>query len=201
MNGSTEPIHFSKPAQFRTWLQKHHASTSEQWIGFYKKNSGRPSITWPEAVDEALCFGWIDGLRKTVDAQSYQIRFTPRRPKSTWSAINTGRMQELVRAGRVHPAGSKAFAERLTAKSGTYSYENRRSAVLSTEALQRFRSNPTAWNWFQEQSASYRQTAIWWVVSAKRAETRQKRLETLIADSKLKRKIAPMRSPKVRRSN
>ena len=191
-------IFFAKPAQFRAWLQKNHATCPEQWIGFHKKDSGRPTITWPQAVDEALCFGWIDGLRKSVDAQSYKIRFTPRRSKSTWSAVNTRRMEELARQGRVHPAGEKTFAQRLPSKTGVYSYENRRSAVLSRAALQQFRSSMTAWDWFEEQAASYRQTAIWWVVSAKRDETQQKRLRTLIADSKAKRKIAPMRGPKDR---
>ena len=193
-----QPVYFAKPEQFRAWLQKYHAACPEQWIGFHKKSSGRPGITWPEAVDEALCFGWIDGLRKSVDAQSYKIRFTPRRSKSTWSAINIRRIQQLVREGRVHPAGRKAFAQRLPAKSGIYSYENRKSSVFSTVTERHFQSNTAAWNWFQEQTASYRQTATWWVISAKRAETRQKRLAILIADSDAKRKIAPLRTNKNR---
>jgi uncharacterized protein YdeI (YjbR/CyaY-like superfamily) len=193
-----QPVYFAKPEQFRIWLQKCHSARPEQWIGFHKKSSDRPSITWPEAVDEALCFGWIDGLRKSVDAQSYKIRFTPRRLKSTWSAINIRRMEQLVREGRVHPAGRKAFAQRLPGKSGIYSYENRKSSVFSTVAERHFRSNTAAWNWFQEQTASYRQTATWWVISAKRAETERKRLATLIADSKAKRKIGQLRGPKVR---
>jgi uncharacterized protein YdeI (YjbR/CyaY-like superfamily) len=193
-----QPIFFAKPAQFRAWLQKHHATWPEQWIGFYRKDSGRPSITWPEAVDEALCFGWIDGLRKSVDKESYKIRFTPRRLKSTWSAVNTRRIEALARQGRVHPAGDQAFSQRLPGKTGVYSYENRRSAVLSSAARRQFRSSRAAWNWFQNQPASYRQTAIWWVVSAKRDETREKRLATLISDSAAKRKIAPLKTNQTR---
>lgn len=193
-----EPIFFARPSQFRAWLKKNHAKQPQQWIGFDRKSSGLPSITWPEAVDEALCFGWIDGLRKTVDADSYKIRFTPRRPTSTWSAINTSRMKELAKQGRVHPAGAKAFAKRVPAKSGIYSYENRSSAILDVAAKRKFRSNGAAWVWFQKQAPAYRQTAIWWVVSAKRVETREKRLAILIADSAAKRRIAPLRANKTR---
>jgi uncharacterized protein YdeI (YjbR/CyaY-like superfamily) len=192
------PIFFTRPSQFRDWLKKNHAKQLQQWIGFHRKSSGRPSITWPEAVDEALCFGWIDGLRKTVDAESYKIRFTPRRPKSTWSAINISRMKELARERRIYPAGAKAFARRLPAKSGIYAYENRQSAVLSAPAKRKFRSNGSAWKWFQEQAPSYRQTAIWWVISARRVETREKRLATLIGDSAAKRKIAQLRTNTIR---
>src|SRR5205807_2141676 len=160
---STEncPVFFAKPATFRAWLEKHHQTKREQWVGFHRKASGRPSITWPEAVDEALCFGWIDGLRKTIDARSYKIRFTPRRPTSNWSAVNIARMNELIRERRVHPAGVKAFQKRTSQKSGVYSYENRKSATLSKEAAQLFRAEPKAWNFFQRQAPSYRQSAIW----------------------------------------
>jgi uncharacterized protein YdeI (YjbR/CyaY-like superfamily) len=187
------PIFFATPALFRTWLQKNHQTQLQQWVGFHRKDSGRPSISWPESVDEALCFGWIDGLRKTVNAQSYKIRFTPRRSTSTWSSLNIRRMEELMKEGRVQPAGAKAFAQRSEKKSGIYAYENRRSAVLSPSAERQFRSNRSAWSWFSKQAPSYRQTATWWVVSAKRIETQEKRLATLIADSKAKRKIGPLR--------
>jgi uncharacterized protein YdeI (YjbR/CyaY-like superfamily) len=136
-------------------------------VGFHRKASGRPSITWPEAIDEALCFGWIDGLRKTIGSESYKIRFTPRRPTSNWSAINTHRMKELMHEGRVRPAGIKAFQKRVPERSGIYSYENRKSATLGAGAKKRF----LAWKFFQQQPASYRQAAIWWVVSAKRPQT------------------------------
>ena len=178
------PIFFAKPAAFRAWLEKNHQVKREQWVGFHRKASGRPSITWPEAVDEALCCGWIDGLRKTIGSESYKIRFTPRRPTSNWSAINTHRMKKLMHEGRVRPAGIKAFQKRVPERSGIYSYENRKSATLSAGARKRFRADDIAWKFFQQQPASYRQTAIWWMVSAKRPQTRQGRLRKLIAFSK-----------------
>src|SRR5204862_6787364 len=123
-----DPVFFATAADFRTWLEKHHDNLREQWVGFYRKNSGRPSITWPEAVDEALCVGWIDGLRKTIDGESYKIRFTPRKARSNWSAVNIGRARELIRLGRMRPAGLKAFEGRTEEKSGIYAYENRKMA-------------------------------------------------------------------------
>jgi uncharacterized protein YdeI (YjbR/CyaY-like superfamily) len=188
---STEdpPIFFAKPAAFRAWLEKNHEIKREQWVGFHRKPSGRPSITWPEAVDEALCFGWIDGLRKTVDVESYKIRFTPRRSSSNWSAINIARMKELMRERRARGAGIKAFQKRVPERSGIYSYENRKSATLSDAALKHFRAESAAWEFFQRQPASYRQTAIWWVVSAKRPQTEQDRLRKLIAFSKAGRRL------------
>src|SRR5438045_4075257 len=184
-----KPRFFPTPKHFRAWLAKHHADTQELWVGFHKKDSGRPSITWPEAVDEALCVGWIDGLRKTIDAESYKIRFTPRKATSNWSAVNIGRAQELTKQGRMYPAGLKAFKLRKERKSGIYSYENRKSAVLGGAAEKQFRSRPEAWDFFQKQPASYRQTLIWWVVTAKREETREKRLERLVAESEAVRRV------------
>jgi uncharacterized protein YdeI (YjbR/CyaY-like superfamily) len=183
------PIFFAKPDNFRVWLERHHETKREQWVGFHRKASRRPSITWPEAVDEALCFGWIDGLRKTIDAESYKIRFTPRRPTSNWSAINLRRMKELVREGRVRPAGIKAFQKRVPERSGIYSYENRKSATLSAAARKQFLADTVAWKFFQQQPASYRQTTIWWVASAKRPQTQQDRLRKLIAFSKTGRRL------------
>ena len=183
------PIFFSKPGAFRAWLEKNHQTKRERWVGFHRKASGRLSITWPEAVDEALCFGWIDGLRKTIDAESYKIRFTPRRPVSNWSAVNIRRMKELMREGRVRPAGIKAFQKRVSERSRIYSYENRKSATLSAAAKKLFRAESAAWEFFQHQPASYRQTTIWWTMSAKRAHTRQDRLRKLIALSKAGRRI------------
>jgi uncharacterized protein YdeI (YjbR/CyaY-like superfamily) len=188
-------IFFATPADFRKWLEKRHQDVREQWVGFYRKDSGRPSITWPESVDEALCFGWIDSLRKTIDVHSYKIRFTPRKTSSNWSAINVRRAQELARQGRMRPTGMKAFELRAPQKSGVYSYENRQSAVLNKAAEKHFRSHRAAWKFFEQQPASYRKTAIWWVISAKRPETRQKRLETLIADSEANRRIKPLSRP------
>ena len=189
-----DPIFFETPAQFREWLKKHHKSCREQWIGFHRKGSGRPSITWPESVDQALCFGWIDGLRKTIDQNSYKIRFTPRRSTSIWSAVNNRRFEELKQEGKVHSAGLDAYARRSANKSGIYSYENRKSAVLSRAALGEFKSNPKAWKWFKTQAQWYQQTVIWWVMSAKRPATQQKRLGILVADSTAGRRIGALRS-------
>ena len=135
---------FETPAAFRAWLEQHAATATELWVGYYKKETGRPSITWPESVDEALCFGWIDGIRKRIDDSSYAIRFTPRKPRSTWSAINVRRVGELTQQGRMRPAGLKAFAERSEAKTGIYAYEQRAGAALDPEFEQLFRGNQPA---------------------------------------------------------
>ena len=171
---------FESPSIFRKWLEQNHSAVQELWVGFYRKDSGRPSITWPESVDEALCFGWIDGLRKRIDAESYMIRFTPRRAISYWSMINIARVVELKRAGRMHLAGLRAFEQRAPERSGTYSYENRKRTKLDKRAEKQFRSSPAAWKFFQEQTPSYRQFTTWWVMSAKKEETRARRLAKLI---------------------
>lgn len=182
-SSAADPLFFAAPADFRVWLAEHHATARELWVGFQKKGSGRPSITWPESVDEALCVGWIDGVRKSLGEHVYAIRFTPRQPKSTWSAVNIKRMAELTREGRVLPAGQAAFDQRSAEKSGIYAYENRDQARFDEAAERQFRANAPAWEYFQAQPAWYRRTSTWWVVSAKKEETRQKRLATLIADS------------------
>jgi uncharacterized protein YdeI (YjbR/CyaY-like superfamily) len=174
---------FRSPSTFRKWLEQNHAHAQELWVGFYRKDSGRPSITWPESVDEALCYGWIDGLRKRIDAESYVIRFTPRRALSYWSIINIGRVEELKRAGRMHPAGIKTFEQRTSARSGTYSYENQKRTKLDKRAEKQIRSAPAAWKFFQAQTPSYRQFITWWVMSAKKEETRAQRLARLIEHS------------------
>lgn len=183
------PIFFVNSAVFRKWLEKHHQAKSEQWVGFHRKASGRPSITWPEAVDEALCFGWIDGLRKTIDSGSYKIRFTPRRPHSNWSAVNIARIKELTHDGRARPAGIAVFKRRLPVKSRVYSYENRQSARLSSAAEKTFLADSMAWKFFQKQPKSYQQTAIWWISTAKRPETKGNRLQKLITASKAGRRL------------
>ncbi len=166
-------------------------------MGFHKRGSGLPSITWPESVDAALCFGWIDGVRKSVDEHAYTIRFTPRKARSIWSAVNTKRFDELKKLGLVHPAGAKAFAARVAEKSGIYAYEQRDQIVLDETKERLFRANQKAWRYFQEQPNWYRKTALWWVMSAKREETRSKRLSQLIADSGQGRPIAQLdRKPK-----
>lgn len=180
---------FAKPEDFRKWLKAHHGNTREQWVGFYRKASGRPSITWPESVDEALCVGWIDGLRKTIDAESYMIRFTPRKETSNWSAVNIGRVKELTKQGRMRPTGLQAFEQRREEKSGIYAYENRKLAELGKADEKRFRARPKAWEFFQNQPAGYRKLMIWRVISAKREETRTKRLEELISESEAGRRL------------
>jgi uncharacterized protein YdeI (YjbR/CyaY-like superfamily) len=191
MHASMKPTFFPSPADFRNWLAENHASARELLVGFYKKDSGRPSITWPESVDEALCFGWIDGVRKSVDAASYTIRFTPRKPTSIWSAVNIRRVGVLIDDGRMQPAGLKAFQARRENKSGVYSYEQRRDELEEPYAGI-LKKNKTAWTFFQSQPPSYRKAAGWWVISAKREETRLKRLETIIQDSAAGRRIAQM---------
>jgi uncharacterized protein YdeI (YjbR/CyaY-like superfamily) len=188
-----DPTFFATPDEFRAWLQEHHESESELLVGFHKKGSGRSSITWPESVDQALCFGWIDGVRRRIDDDSYSIRFTPRTPSSTWSAVNVRRMKELVEQGLATPAGRAAFERRADDKTAIYSYEQRRAAQLEPEQERRFRANERAWSWFEAQAPSYRRTAIHWVTSAKRPETRERRLTQLIEDSEAGRRIGPLR--------
>ncbi|MGH2453596.1 MAG: YdeI/OmpD-associated family protein [bacterium] len=192
MSMKPKPLFFATPAAMRTWLSTHHDTAGELWVGFFKRSSGKPSITWPESVDQALCFGWIDGIRKSIDDISYVIRFTPRRPRSTWSAVNTRRVAELTALGLMQPAGLKAFRERAPARSGIYAYEQRHAARLEPAQQRRFRANKKAWEYFQAQPPSYRQTAIWWVVTAKRDETRVRRLATLIEASGAGRPIPPL---------
>ena len=179
---SLEPVFFATPAKFRAWLKKHHASASELLVGFHRVDSGVPSLTWPESVDEALCFGWIDGVRKRRDERSYTIRFTPRRKNSTWSAVNIRRVEALIAEGRMSEAGLAAYAGRSDQKSRIYAYEQR-SAELGEAYARVFRKNRQAWKFFEAQAPSYRKLACWWVESAKKEETRLKRLEKLIAVS------------------
>jgi uncharacterized protein YdeI (YjbR/CyaY-like superfamily) len=174
------PKFFKSPSDFRKWLAAHHANAKELLVGFYKKDTGKQSITWPESVDEALCFGWIDGIRRRIDEDSYSIRFTPRKASSTWSAVNIGRANELNREGRMAPAGEKAFAARKENRSGIYSYEQR-SADLIEPYVGKLRRNKAAAKFFASQPGSYRKAANWWVISAKQEETRLRRLEKLIS--------------------
>jgi uncharacterized protein YdeI (YjbR/CyaY-like superfamily) len=183
--------YFRSPAHLRKWFAKHHATARELWVGYYKKGSGKPSITWPESVDEALCVGWIDGIRKSVDDCSYTIRFTPRRPGSVWSAVNIRRAQTLVDEGRMQPAGLKAYEARQENRSGIYSYEQRR-AQLEEPYESLLRKNDAAWTFFQAQPPGYRKAVSWWVVSAKKEETRLKRLEQLVEDSARGRLISQL---------
>jgi len=187
-----KPKFFATAVELREWLERNHATATELLVGFYKRGSGKPSITWQELVDEELCFGWIDSVRKGIDEVSYSNRLTPRKARSTWSAVNIARAKELIRLGRMHAAGQKAFERRTDERSAIYSYEQRKKARLDPEAERSFRANKKAWAFFQAQAPGYRKTAIWWVMSAKREETRQKRLATLIGDSQNGRTIGPL---------
>jgi uncharacterized protein YdeI (YjbR/CyaY-like superfamily) len=182
------PRFFRTPSNFRAWLEKNHATAAELWVGFYKRDSGRPSITWPESVDEALCFGWIDGIRKRVDEISYQIRFTPRRRGSIWSAVNIKRAKELTKEKRMRPAGAKAFKAKIENKSGIYSYEQR-SAELPQPYSGKLKKNKAAWDFFQAQPPAYRKMISWYIVSAKKEETRSQRLDKLIAASAKRKRL------------
>lgn len=186
------PTFFPTPTDFRRWLQKNHQRAAELWVGFRKRGTGRPSLTWPESVEEALCFGWIDGLRKSIDAGSYMIRFTPRKPTSTWSAINIKTVNRLTTEKRMKPAGLAAFRARKESKSGIYSYENR-SQKLDPAFEKKFKTHKAAWSFYESQPPWYRRTSTHWVMSAKREETRLKRLATLIADSAQGRRVGPLR--------
>jgi uncharacterized protein YdeI (YjbR/CyaY-like superfamily) len=177
-----KPTFFPTPSAFREWLEQHHAEADALLVGYYKKGSGKPSMTWPESVDEALCYGWIDGVRKSIDELSYTIRFTPRRPGSVWSSVNIQRAQVLIEQGKMRPAGVKAYEARKENKSGVYSYEQR-SVDLEEPYQGLLKKNKAAWGFFQTQPASYRKAVSWWIISAKKEETRRKRLEQLQAYS------------------
>jgi uncharacterized protein YdeI (YjbR/CyaY-like superfamily) len=184
-----KPQFFPTPADFRTWLEAHHDKFHELLVGFHKKSSGKRSITWPESVQVALCFGWIDGVRKSLDETSYTIRFTPRKPTSNWSAININLVRKLTKQGLMHPAGLKAFAARDEKKSAIYSYEQRKSARFTREQEKQFRANKVAWEFFRSQAPWYQRVTTYWVISAKREETKLKRLSVLIEYSQKQRTL------------
>jgi len=184
-----KPTFFSTPADFRAWLEAHHDKLREQLVGFHKKDSGKPSITWPESVQVALCFGWIDGVRKSLDETSYTIRFTPRKPTSTWSSINIKLVRKLTKQGLMHPAGLKAFAARRAKKSAIYSYEQRNSAQFTREQAKQFRANKAAWEFFGSQVPWYQKVCTYWVITAKREETKLKRFSLLIEHSQNRRTL------------
>lgn len=177
MSVRMKPTFFATPAAFRAWLEQHHRRVRELLVGFHKRGSGGPSITWPEAVDQALCCGWIDGVRRRLSASSYTVRFSPRKPGSTWSAVNIARVAELEAEGRMRAAGRKAFAQRTQAKSRTYSYERAREAELGPRLQAKLEANRRAWTFFQAQAPSYRRKLVHWIVSAKQEATRLARFE------------------------
>jgi uncharacterized protein YdeI (YjbR/CyaY-like superfamily) len=192
---SSKPLFFSSPTAWHAWLEQHHADTAELWVGFYKRDSGRPSITWPEAVDGALCFGWIDGLRKGINHVSYKIRFTPRNPRSVWSAVNVKRANELSAQGLMHPAGLEAFQKRQGKRSEIYSYEQRKHAKLPLPYEGKFVAHKEAWEFFRAQAPWYQRVSSYWVISAKKEETKLKRLAVLIDCSAKQRKIPALSRP------
>lgn len=189
-----KPRFFKRPADFRAWLEENHASESELLVGFCRVATGRPSMTWPQSVDEALCFGWIDGVRRALDEERYTIRFTPRKSRSIWSAVNIKRANELIVEGRMTEAGHAAFAGRDEKRSAIYSYE-RKTAALDADALRSFKAERAAWQFFEAQAPWYRRTAAHWVTSAKKPETRARRLATLIECSRKGERIPQLARP------
>jgi uncharacterized protein YdeI (YjbR/CyaY-like superfamily) len=180
---------FETPDELRAWLQEHHETASEVWVGYYKKGSGRRSLTWSEVVDEALCFGWIDGKAQRIDEDRYRQRLSPRRRNSNWSALNVAKVAQLRAQGRMTPAGEAAFAARREASPETLTYERRHEAAFDAGQEAAFRANEPAWEWFAAQSPSYRSLATFWIVSAKRPETQARRLATLIECSSQGRRV------------
>lgn len=177
-----EPVFFSNTSEFRAWLEENHNKEKELVVGFYKVKTGKPSMTWSQSVDEALCFGWIDGIRKSIDEESYYIRFTPRRSTSIWSEINIKKVNNLRELGLMKPAGLKAFSRRKKGKSGIYSFENHQKK-LPADFEKKFKENKTAWDFFKKQAPSYQKMATHWILSAKQEKTKWSRLEKLISSS------------------
>jgi uncharacterized protein YdeI (YjbR/CyaY-like superfamily) len=191
----SEPIFFASPEEFYAWLEEHHETESEVYVGYYKKHTGRPSLTWSEAVDQALCFGWIDGRLNRIDEERHMQRFTPRRPKSNWSKVNIQKVAKLKEAGLMRPAGLRAFEARSDARSGVYSFEQRDQVKLTPEFERRLRADAAAWEHWRARPPSYRKAATFWVMSAKREETRDRRLGQLIECSAQGRPVPPLTPP------
>lgn len=192
---SPAPRFFRDGAAFRIWLAANHESASEVVVGYYKVSTGKPSMTWSESVDEALCYGWIDGVRHSLDDARYTIRFTPRKARSVWSKVNVAKVEALIRDGRMTPAGLAAYALRDPARTAIYSFE-RETAELDAAMLRRFQRNKRAWAYFQAQPPGYRKIVTHYVISAKKPETRAKRLETVIAYSSRGERLPMLTSPR-----
>ena len=190
-----EPIFFESPEEFYAWLEEHHATATEVYVGYWKKHTGKASLTWSQAVDQALCFGWIDTRVHRIDDDRHMQRFTPRKPGSNWSKVNVEKMKRLTDAGLVKPAGLAAFEKRREDRTGVYSFERKEEARLEPEQEERFRANPAAWEFFESQAPWYRRTAIHLVISAKKPETRERRLNQLIEDSAAGRRLNQLTSP------
>jgi uncharacterized protein YdeI (YjbR/CyaY-like superfamily) len=191
-------IFFRTPAEWRAWLEAHAADETAVWVGFHKRGSDEAGLTWPESVDQALCFGWIDGRRQSIDGSRYRIRFSPRKAGSIWSTVNVARVEALGAQGLMQPAGLEAFARHRQDRSGVYSHEQAGEPVLEAAQEALFRERSEAWEFFRAQAPSYRKAALWWVVNAKRAETRARRLATLIDDSAARRRVAHLQRPAAR---
>ena len=191
MTSAPEATVFASAADFRAWLEANHQTAGELWVGYYKKGSGKRSMTYGEAVEEALCFGWIDGITRRISDAVYSNRFTPRRPGSNWSAINIAKVAELTSQGRMRPAGLRAFEQRDPRRDGVYSYE--RKGELPPDSEDRLRANDAAWRYWQSETPSYRRGAVQWVLEAKREETRERRLVEQIEDCAAGRRIKPYR--------
>ncbi len=183
-----KPTFFPTPQEFRQWLEKNHQTEKELLVGFYKVGTGKASMTWPESVDQALCFGWIDGVRRSIDEESYSIRFTPRKPTSIWSAVNIRKMEELTTTGLMTKAGLKAFDLRKEERSAIYSHE-KEAASLSPEFEDLFKANKKAWEFFITQAPSYQKVMRHWIMSAKQEKTRASRLEKTIRESEAGKRV------------
>jgi uncharacterized protein YdeI (YjbR/CyaY-like superfamily) len=177
-----DPVFFASPLEFRAWLVDHHASAAELLVGYFRTGSGRPTMSWSESVDEALCYGWIDGVRRAIDAERYSIRFTPRKARSIWSNVNLAKVDVLIAAGRMRTAGLAAWERRSPERSGIYSFE-KASVAFDAPMLRRFEGHDRAWQFFQAQPAGYRKLATHWVISAARPETRERRFTALLEHS------------------
>jgi uncharacterized protein YdeI (YjbR/CyaY-like superfamily) len=183
---------FATAAELRAWFEQHHETAPELLVGYWKKGTGGVGVSHPEAIEQALCFGWIDSVARRLDDRRYQVRFTPRRRSSVWSAVNVAKIAELTERGLMYPAGLRAFDQRKTDQVGVYSYENPESAQLTAEQTALIQANPLAWEWFSRQTPAYRRSATHWVITAKRPETRARRLAQLIGDSAQGRKVPPL---------
>ena len=185
----SDPIFFDGAEQFRAWLQEHHASETEVWVGMYKKATGRQTLSWPQAVDQALCFGWIDGIVRRIDDERHMQRFTPRKPSSNWSKVNIANVERLEREGLMHPAGRAAFERRTDERTAVYAFEQDTPAAFTPEQAARLDADPRARAFFDAQPPGYRRLATHWVTSGKREETRERRLAQLVADSAAGRRL------------
>jgi len=190
----TPPTHFESPQGFRAWLRKHHRTAAELVLRISKRHAAASGITYSQALDEALCYGWIDGVRRSLDADSFSVRFSPRKPRSIWSRVNVRHAERLIRSKRMTKAGLAAFEAREESRTGIYSFEQRPTEFTPSFRRQ-FQEDKVAWAWFQQQAPWYRRTSCFWVMSAKREATRIRRLETLIACSASGTRIRPLSRP------